>query len=113
MKKIIITSALLSVFVFISCKKTRTCSCDTTGTTTTTTVPRNGGATTVNTSSSTDKDESTYSKVKKSEMKRLIGCIDHTNTSTNTYTTSVFSGTTFVTADVTQQQVITSTCKIN
>ncbi len=112
MKKIIITSTLLSVFVFVSCKKTRTCSCDITGTTTTTTVPRNGAATTVNTSTSTDKNEATYAKLKKSEMKRLVGCIDNTNTSTSTYTLSVFSGTAFVTADVTKQQVDISTCKI-
>lgn len=112
MKKIIISFALLFTFALVSCKKTRTCTCDSTSTTTITTVPRNGASTTVSTSSSTDKDESTYAKIKKGEMKRLVGCLDNTSTTANSYTTSVFSGTTFVTADVTNQTVNTSTCKI-
>lgn len=90
--KIILLSATMLVLTLLSCKKERTCTCETKDTQTTVRTPRtrNGYTPAPTTDFSTDagKASNTWDNVKKSEMKTFADCLDRTVTSSNTYTTT-------------------------
>jgi hypothetical protein len=110
MKNILIM--LFLVCIAMACRKSRTCSCTSTNVSQSTTTPRNGGAATTTQNTGTSSDEFTVSKVKKTDLTRLYDCNSRTETSTNTYTTTVFTGTTFGVADVSQTNTTTYDCEI-
>ena len=88
--KLFIASLVIGAnFFLLSCAKTRTCSCKNNSTTTRVTTPRSGPQPSTTTSSSVYENNSTVSKVKKKELRRLYDCNSKTETSSNTYTTLV------------------------
>jgi hypothetical protein len=100
-------------FVMVSCRKERTCSCTTTGTTVSVTTPKNGGASDTETSSSTGTSSFTNAKMKKDDMKRFADCNSRTETSTNSYTTTVWTGSAIATADVKNTYTTIYDCEID
>ncbi len=124
MKKIILFGALISAFAFMACKKTRTCSCKSTDTNTRVTTPRSSASATTVVNTSSGNQEETYDHIKKSEMYRMVGCTNRTETSSNSYTTTVsvptvstVSGFTFqtfttYTADVVSTDVTAYDCSL-
>jgi len=110
--KNIITILVAGSLVFVACRKERTCSCSTTGTMVSVSTPRDGSGAQSETGSMTGTNEQTVSKVKKDEMVRLMDCNSKTETSNNTYTTMVFTNTTYVVADVKDTYTTVYDCKI-
>jgi hypothetical protein len=116
--------AIAACFILLACKKTRTCSCTYTQTNTTTTVPRSAAQSSTTVGSSTGEETFTYDKVKKDDMKRVLGCNSKTETSADTYTTIVtiptqtsvlgYTYTTYVsvTADVNSTSVTDYKCDL-
>lgn len=119
-----VITIVVGLTTIAACRKDRTCSCKYSEVTSTVTTPRSAGSssTTVNTTNGTQ--EVSYSEVKKVEMTRLIGCNNRTETSSNSYTTSVLTPTvlsagsftytsyTSTPADVTVTQTNDYTCEV-
>jgi hypothetical protein len=76
------------------------------------TTPRDGSGAESETATSTGTMDQTVAKVKKDDMVRLMDCNNKTETSTDTYTTTVFTNTTFVVADVKNTYTTVYDCKI-
>jgi hypothetical protein len=89
-KTLILAGSILSL-ALVSCKKERTCTCETKDTTTTVRTPRtkNGYTPSATTDVSVDagKASNSWDNIKKSEMRTFADCLDQTRTSSNTYTT--------------------------
>lgn len=102
MKKIIVTACLAALISGVSCKKDRTCECTYTVVSETSDQP--GFSYTPPPPQTTS---TTYHKVKKSAMV-IQNCVSYQRT--QTYQTSVYSGTTIVYYPVTQ--VVNQDCKI-
>lgn len=124
MKYFVFTLTIVTCFSFLACRKTRTCACKWTDVTTTVVTPRSSAQSTTNVSTTTHEDKNTYSKVKKSDLRRFKDCQSRTETTKNTYTTTVaiptqssvagFTFTTFVsqTADVESSNKLQYSCDI-
>lgn len=74
--------ALLSFISFASCekKKAHSCTCAVTTTITYRYTTRNSGAVDTFTNTSTEKQETSFSKIKKGEVTKLINCTSRTET---------------------------------
>jgi hypothetical protein len=101
MKKIVYSVIVFATCIVVACKKDRTCSCSSVITGTTTTTPQGGGTPTVNVTTANSSDDSKYSKVKKSELRRLYDCNSRTESSSSSYTTQVSVPSTTVIAGIT------------
>ena len=123
--KIFLSSLLIIAgLLTAACKKTRTCSCKVNVTYTGVSTLRSTGSTSTTSSSSNLDLNDTYSNITKSEMIRLAGCINRTETASSSYTTSisvptktVISGITYNTfiyqpVDVVNTDVYEFTCEI-
>jgi hypothetical protein len=99
-------------FVVSSCRKTRTCSCSVNETVITVTTPRNGGDPESETQTSTGTQEFTNDKMTKTDMVRFANCTGRTETSSNTYTTMVFTPLGYETADVKRDNTTIYDCEI-
>jgi hypothetical protein len=90
--KNIFVISLTVLGIVSSCKKERTCTCETKDVETTTRTPRTrNGYTPPATSdvyANNGKSSTTWGKVKKSEVKIFGDCLDGTTTSSNSYTTT-------------------------
>ena len=76
MKKIILSTLVLAVLATTSCRKDRTCTCDTTNT--------------IGSVSSTSKDVTTVSKQTKRIARVQTGCVNSLETSTNNNVTATY-----------------------
>ncbi len=124
MKNTIISLGIVAVFSFFACSKQRTCNCTNKNTTTTVTTPRTSGSSTTTVGESNSTNEYTYAKISKNDMIKYGGCVSSTETSTDTYTTTVstptvlsvgsvtYNGTVQQPADVTRMYVYESTCDL-